>query len=100
MFPRAALVIVGLFVALFVVVVVRGAFISQEAHSKVACNRGIAYPYQQLLARMRQLSDAGETEQLRALIIGAQERSRELTDACMEESEDGIYARQIRELTE
>ena len=100
MFPRTALVIVGVFAALFVVVVVRGAFMSEAAHSKVACNRGIAYPYQQLLLRMRQLSAAGETEQLRTLIIRAQERSRELTDACMEESEEGIYARQVRELTQ
>ena len=100
MFPRTALVIVGLFVALFGVVAVRGVFMAQEAHSKVACNRGIAYPYQKLLSRMRQLSDAGETEQLRALIIRAQERSRELTDACMEQSEEGLYARQVRELTQ
>ena len=73
---------------------------TEDAHAKVSCNRGITYPYQQLLAYMRQLSDAGETEKLAALIKRAQERSRELTDACMEESEDGIYARQVRELTQ
>ena len=100
MFPRTALVIVGLFVALFLFVFVRAAFMSQDAHSKVSCNRGIAYPYQHLLARMRQLAEAGEIEQLRTLIVRAQERSKELTDACMEGSEDGIYARQVREITQ
>jgi hypothetical protein len=100
MFPRTALVIVGLFMTLFVVVAVRGLFVGQAVHAQISCNRGIAYPYQHLLARMRQLADAGETEQLRALIIRAQERSKELTEACMEESEDGIYAKQVRELTQ
>jgi hypothetical protein len=44
MFPRTALVIVGLFVVLFIALFVRGAFVAQQAHSMVSCNRGIAYP--------------------------------------------------------
>ncbi len=100
MFPRTALVIIGLFIVVFVVLFVRGAFIAEAAHAKVSCNRGIAYPYQQLLARMRQLAEAGETEKLRTLIVRAQERSSQLTDACVEQDEDGIYAKQIRELTQ
>jgi 3-deoxy-D-manno-octulosonic acid (KDO) 8-phosphate synthase len=80
--------------------VVRGAFVAQGAHAMINCNRGVAYPYQQLLARMRQLAEAGEAEQLRALIIRAHDRSGELTEACMEQKEDGIYAAQVRELTQ
>ena len=100
MFQRTTLAIVGFCVILFIALWVGGAFVAQLAHSMVSCNRGIAYPYQQLLARMRQLADAGKTEQLRTLIIHAQERSNELTEACAEQKEDGIYAKQVRELTQ
>jgi hypothetical protein len=100
MFPRTALVIVGLFVTLFLVVGVRALLTMEEAGAAISCRRGIAHPYRDLLARMRQLADAGEIEQLRTLIAKAHERSIEMGDACAEQSEDGIYARQVRELTQ
>ena len=100
MFPRTALVIVAVFALLFITVVVRGALIARQGRSVADCNRGIAQPYQQLLVRMRQLADAGESEQLRALIVRAQERSGDLSTACAEPSEDGVYAKQVREITQ
>lgn len=99
MFPRTALFIVGLFVALFVVVGVRGAFVAQQAHCIATCGRGIARPYQQLLTRMRELADAGRTDELRALITRAQERSGEMLRVCGDREED-TYAMQVRELTQ
>ena len=98
MFPRAAAVIAALLVCVFVGLFVRGQFVAQQLHCAVDCNRGIAYPYQQLLARMRQLAEAGQTEELRALITRAHERGREMSDSCGEHSEDSIYLRQVGEL--
>ena len=99
MFPRTALVIVALFAAVFAVVVVRGAFVAEQAHCIATCNRGIAGPYQQLLTRMRELADAGQTDELRALITRAQERSREMERVCGGDDEQ-IYLMQVRDLTE
>ena len=72
----------------------------EEAGAAISCRRGIAHPYQDLLARMRQLADAGEIDQLRTLIVKAHDRSMEMSDACVEQSDDGVYARQVRELTQ
>ena len=97
MFPRTALIVVALLAVVFIAIFVRTAFVAQEARSFVACNRGIAEPYQQLLARMRQLADAGKTEELRTLIARAQERSSDLSRVCGEHDEE-LYAGQVREL--
>jgi hypothetical protein len=99
MFPRTALVILAFLITVFIALFVRGAFVGQKVQAQVSCTRGIEYPYQKLLTRMRELADAGETAQLRLLIIRAQERSGELGDACSEQKDDGIYAKQIREIT-
>ena len=100
MFPRLALVIVAVLLMAFAIIFVRGEFALQQARCVADCNRGIAFPYQQLLARMRQLAENGETDKLRLLIIHAQERSGEMSRACTEHREDGVYAQQVRELTQ
>ena len=97
MFPRTALVILALLVAMFIATFIRLAFVAQETRSFVTCNRDIAEPYQQLLARMRELADAGKMEQLRLLIARAQERSADLSRVCSERDGD-LYAAQVREL--
>jgi hypothetical protein len=98
MFPRAALVILALFAALIIAILIRAEFVYQQARCAVVCNRGIAQPYEQLLARMRELADAGQTEQLHSLIIRAQERSTDISRVCAEQKEEDLYEAQVREL--
>jgi type II secretory pathway component PulJ len=98
MFPRTALVILALLLLTIAAFVVRGAFVAQRVDYMVRCERGISRPYQHLLARMRQLSDAGQTEELRRIIVEADKRSDDISRACSEKDED-IYATHARELT-
>ena len=95
MFPRAALIIAALLVATIIGLWLHSVRMSRYAH----CERGVAAPYRQLLDRMHQLADAGESEQLRALIARARERSSEIATACSQPSEDSKYAQQVWELT-
>lgn len=53
MFPRAAVVVLGFLIAAIVALFVRAEFVAQRARCVVTCNRGIAQPYRQVLARMR-----------------------------------------------
>ena len=98
MFPRVALIIVGVLVVLIGTVVVIGQMEAREAHHVSACERGIARPYLQLMTYMRELAEAGRFDELRKVIIQAQERSSDIGRACREESEN-IYWSQVDDLT-
>jgi len=98
MFPRVALAILALLVTAIIAIFVRAEFVAEQAHCDVRCNRGIAYPYQQLLTHMRQLAEAGRTEDLRRVIVQAQERSGEISQVCIQQKEE-IYQSQVDELT-
>ena len=69
MFPRVALIIVGVLVVLIGTVVVIGQMEAREAHHVSACERGIARPYLQLMTYMRELAEAGRFDELRKVII-------------------------------
>ena len=96
MFPRAALVIAALLVA-----VILGLWIRAGRVARVAdCQRGIVQPYERLLDRMQQLADAGDIDQLRTLITRARQQSGGIAGACIQPTEDSPYAQQVWELTQ
>ena len=95
MFPRVALVIFALLGGIIISIFVRGAFVAQQIHCVITCNRGVAEPYQQPAGGMRQLAETGQDEKLRTLIIRAQERSSDVSRVCTDKKED-LYAEQVR----
>lgn len=97
MFPRVALVILGVLILLIGTVVFVGHIQATKAHHDAACYRGIARPYEQLLARMHELAEAGKIDELRALISGAQQHSGDILSACKDE-DDAVYSSQVEEL--
>ena len=57
---------------------------------------GIADPYAQLLRHMRQLAEAGKTDELRRVITEAQERSDAISAFCA--GDKGAYKTQVEEI--
>jgi len=98
MFPRIAITIAVVLVMLLVGFFVRGAFEAERVSCRGGCQRNIAVPYQMLLDRMRALADAGRTDELRKLIIQAQERASDVSNVCWEPHKD-VYAMEVYEWT-
>jgi hypothetical protein len=94
MFPRTALLTAALLIGVIIALFIRGAFEGQ----RMDCVRNIAVPYEKLVSHMRQLADAGHTDELRALIIQVDERRADVSHVCQApEKED--YARDVYEWT-
>jgi hypothetical protein len=94
MFPRTALVIAILLVATIVAFFVRGAFVAERAETI----RSIAVPYEKLVSSMRQLAEAGRTDDLRALIIKADEHKADVSHVCLAPQKQD-YANEVSEWT-
>jgi hypothetical protein len=94
MFPRTALVIAALLIASIVAFFVRGAFLGERGETV----RNIAVPYEKLVARMRQLAEAGRTDELRALIIKADEHRADVSHVCLAPQKQD-YAIEVSEWT-
>jgi hypothetical protein len=90
MFPRAAIAIVVLLITGIAAIMVRGSFVADRGE----CVRNVAIPYQQLMDRMRRLSDEGRTAELRQLIIQAQEHTKDVADVCWEPHKE-VYAIEV-----
>jgi len=99
MFPRTTLLIavslLTLVAALFMFVAIR----AQHENYHLDCERNIVRPYGVLFSHMRELAEAGKTEELRKLIIRAQKRTNELSYVCNKIGEN-TYAIQVGELTQ
>ena len=98
MFPRAALVILALLIVAIGGVFVRGMFVAQQARCIGGCERNIAQPYKMLIGHMRTLSEAGRTDELRKLIIQADEHSGDVSNVCSEPQKES-YATEVYEWT-
>jgi hypothetical protein len=90
MFPRTAIAIVILLIAAIAAIIVRGSFVADRGE----CVRNVAIPYQQLMDRMRRLSDEGRTAELRQLVVQAQEHREDVADVCWAPHKD-IYAIEV-----
>ena len=95
MLSRKVLLVAVLLVA---VVAIGGAFVSQWIRCHGGCTRNIATPYRMLLDRMRVLADAGQTKELHALIITAQEHADDVSTVCWE-LQNEEYANEVYEWT-
>ncbi len=82
MFPRSAAIIATSLLTVIAAFFIYAAFSSEHAGCRLNCERNIARPYELLLSRMRQLAEAGQTEELRKLIIEAQKRSSDVSYVC------------------
>jgi hypothetical protein len=98
MFPRIALTIAVVLVMFLVGFFVRGAFEAERTSCRGGCQRNIAVPYQMLLDRMRALADAGRNDELRKLIVQAQEHAGDVSNTCWEPQKD-VYAMEVYEWT-
>jgi hypothetical protein len=99
MFSRTAVIIATSLLAVIAAFFICAAFLSERAGCRLNCERNIARPYELLLSRIGQLADAGQTEELRKLIIEAQKRSSDVSYVCVRSGEN-IYAIQVGELTQ
>ena len=104
MYPRAALIIVGLCVAIVAALIVRGACVADDVLSRVdveVCEQGVAVPYRRLMSHMRELTDAGRTDELRAIIVEADTRSGEMSLVWKTaHANRGAYKEQVTALTQ
>jgi hypothetical protein len=75
MFPRIAFTIAVVLVLSLAAFFVRGTFIAERVSYRGGCQRNIAVPYQMFLDHMRALADAGRTDELRKLIVEAQQHA-------------------------
>jgi hypothetical protein len=97
MFPRTALFIVVSLLTSIAALLMFAAVRSQHQSYRLDCERNIVRPYELLFSRMRELAEAGKTEELRKLIVRAQERTGDLSYVCGKVGES-TYAEQVGEL--
>lgn len=71
---------------------------AQQAACIGGCTRNIAQPYKMLVGRMRELAESGRTDELRKLIIQADEHSGDISNVCIEPQKD-VYAMEVYEWT-
>jgi hypothetical protein len=99
MFPRTALAIAALLICAFAAFFIRGAFVAERAACIGGCTRNIAVPYKTLVSRMRGLAESGRNDDLRQLIIKADEHSGDIDSVCMDSRNDS-YAIHVHEWTQ
>jgi hypothetical protein len=101
MFPRLAIVVMCLLLAMWAYMIHRGQLVARESYVSRdyndLCEVGIARPYEKLLLHMKRLADDGRSDELRAVIRRAEEQSNDLSRVWRERN-PSLYRKQVDSL--